>query len=137
MNGFASDPGLRQLFRHAIGLVFHLSKQNHFVALQSVDQFEQQFVLLLLIHKQHGLLDAFHGRGLGLDGNADGVAHHGACQGFHFGVHGGGEKERLPFGRQFGADAFNVGYEPHVEHTVDLIENEHLHVFQLNMALVH
>ena len=89
------------------------------------------------MHKQHSLLDAFHGRGLGLNGNADGFAHHGACQGLHLGVHGGGEKERLAFGRQLGADAFDVGDESHVEHAINFIEHEHLHVLQLNVALVH
>ena len=36
VNGFASDPGLRQLFGHTIGLVFHLGKQNHFTAFHGV-----------------------------------------------------------------------------------------------------
>ena len=92
---------------------------------------------MFLIHKQHSLLDAFHGRCLGLDGNADGVAHHGARQGFHLGVHGGGEKERLAFGRQLGADAFYVGDESHIEHAIHFIKYKHLHVLQLNVALVH
>ena len=53
------------------------------------------------------------------------------------GRNGGGKEERLPPGGHLGHDPPQVVDEAHVEHAVALVENEDLHVRQVDKALLH
>ena len=48
--------------------------------------------------------------------------------------HGRGEKQVLPFGRQFGHDPAQIGQEAHVEHAVGFVEDQGVHMGQVHQA---
>ena len=67
----------------------------------------------------------------------DRVADHRLGQGFHFGRHSGGEEQGLSSFREFSQDAFDVRDKAHVEHPVDLVENEYFDLVQVYVSLLH
>jgi hypothetical protein len=52
------------------------------------------------------------------------------------GGHGRGKEQILPFGRQFGHDAAQIGQKAHVEHAVGLVENQGAHMGQIHQTPV-
>ncbi|KAF5049970.1 hypothetical protein DSECCO2_434260 [anaerobic digester metagenome] len=126
---------LVQLPGQALGAVLGPGEDEHaVVVLRTEIGFEQGHLL--------GRLD-------GVDAVADlfrrgrvGHLHHG---GLHqdlvgdladLGGHGGGKQQILALGRQLGHDAAQIGQEAHVEHAVGLVQNQCVHVGQVDETAV-
>ena len=65
-----------------------------------------------------------------------GFAQHPCGQPLDFGRQRRGKKQRLPVGRNFFDDPAHVRQKSHVEHAIDFIEHENVHVAKMQRALL-
>lgn len=101
------------------------------------EESEEEVLALETIDRVEVVADGGGGGARAADFDFEGVAEGPACEGGDFCGDGGGEEERLAVFGAAGDDAADVGHEAHVEHAVDLIEDEDFDVIELDGALLH
>ena len=82
------------------------------------------------------LFDALHRGGLRRHFDADRIGQQLAHQLFDIGRHGGGETQGLALLRGERDDLLDVADEAHIEHSVGLVEHQHLDRVESDMALL-
>ena len=92
----------------------------------AVEEREQQGELLLLLGEEDLLLGARGGGPAARHLDPDRVHEVGAREVRDLAAHRRGEEQRLPLLRDAREDPVELGLEPHVEHAVGLVEDEHL-----------
>ena len=102
-----------------------------------LEEVDQERVLARLVDEHHLLADLLHRRSLGGDLDLDRVDHQLRRERGDRRGHGGGEEHRLAALGQLGDDPPDVGQEAHVEHAVGLVEDEQLHLVEVDDALRH
>ena len=71
------------------------------------------------------------------DFDGQGIPEHPGSESFDFRRDGGGKKQGLAFGGAETDDFFDVGQEAHVEHPVDLVQNEVGEMGEMDFTLIH
>ena len=98
---------------------------------------EEEVLALETIDRVEVVADGGGGGARAADFDFEGVAEGPAGEGGDFCGDGGGEEERLAVFRATGDDAADVWHEAHVEHAVDLVEDEDFDVVEFDGALLH
>ncbi len=123
---------LRQLVRPELGAGEHQPPQH----LRFVQEGAEQVALQLLVHHHHALLDALDRGGLRSNLHAHRVVEQRLHQFRHALGHGRGEEHVLPRFRKQCGNALDLRQEAHVQHAVGLVQHQHLHVVQEDVALL-
>jgi hypothetical protein len=98
---------------------------------------EEQAKFARPVHEVDGLRDRLPGRGDRVDGHFHRLVQQPARELADLARLGGREEQRLALARKRLCNAANIGNEAHVEHAVGLIEDEHLHLGEVHLAVAH
>ena len=136
MNRGGFDALALQTTAAAVGAVLGAHKDDGALRALLLEELGQQVVLGLDGHREHKLVDGVGGRRGGRNLHAGRVAHQVGDLAHGFLVEGRREQQRLALGRRLAHDAADGRQKAHVEHTVGLVENQHLNLVQMAGALL-
>ena len=136
MDRSGADAGALQLLGQAIGTVLGAGEDQHLEPVAILDQVGQQVPLVVLWHLVDGLVHAISGRVAHRHFHRDRVVQHAVGELPDVVVVSGREHQVLALRGQHLDHAADVADEPHVEHAIGLVEDEHLHVAQVHGALL-
>ena len=109
-------------------------EDQHRLGVGLVQQAQQQRGLEVRRHRVQRVGDGAQ-RLAGADLHRHRVAQHVLRQAADVGGHGGREQQGLALGRQVLQHAAHVGQEAHVKHAVGLVQHQHFHAGQADVAL--
>src|SRR6202030_2976451 len=127
---------LFQLMCDAIGAMLCPAKNQSTVKVRAFEQRHQEIELLFRGHGINRVCDRFRGRTSDSDLNHLRITQDPRREPFDLGRKCGGKKQRLSVGGDFFYDPPNIGQETHVEHPIDFIEDENVHVAKMHCALL-
>jgi len=93
-----------------------------------VEEMLEHLRLARLFNKVDGLHDGIGGDRRGRNLNTDRLSQDFVCQFADLGRHGRREQQCLPLRRDLRDNPADVADEPHVQHAVGLVEDQHLHM---------
>ena len=131
-----SDAVLFQKLRHVVGAELGTGEYQHLAPVVFLDDVGQQGFFLAASHGVDHLGNALHGGVAGGDLHALRVLEQAIGQVTNFVTEGGREQQALlVFGHQ-GQHFFHVMDEAHVQHAVGFVQHQHLHLAEVEHALL-
>ena len=136
VDGRRLNAGPLQLLRQAIGAMLGAGEDQYLPPLAFLDQMHQQMTLLFFLHAIRALFDQFDRSVARCDLYGQRVVQQPFRQSADIVRIGGGEQQVLPLLRQQLDDLADVVDEAHVQHSIGLIEHQHLHLGEVSHALL-
>ena len=136
MDGIGWNANLAELLRQTVRSMFGSCENNPARHHLSLDKVNEQLALVTFLDERNVLLDTVGGGRFWTDVNFNRPVKHSAGQCTNGFGHGCTEHEILTLVWNKGEDTLNVLAKAHVKHAVSLIQNEVLHLAQINMALI-
>src|SRR5437764_589233 len=112
------------------------AKNQSTVKVRAFEQRHQEIELLFRGHGINRVCDRFFGRTPDSDLNHLRITQDPRREPFDLGRKCGGKKQRLSVGGDLFYDPPDIGQETHVEHPIDFIEHENVHVAKMQCALL-
>ncbi len=125
-----------EFFGNAVGAVLGFGEDDAALGGGVGQQVHEQGGLALFGQEVEALFDLGGGGGDGCYSDLDGLLEQGVGQVLDLAWHCGAKEHGLACGGECGADAFDGDDEAHVEHAVGLVEDEDLHVGEVDVALL-
>ncbi len=126
---------LLQFVRHPIGVHFRSAKNQHAVELRSFKQRHEQIELLFGCHWINRVRDRFRRRTTHADFNQLWFAKNPFGKSLDFRWQSRREEKGLPIARNFFNDLTDLRQKSHVEHAIDLVENENVYIAKMERLL--
>jgi len=127
---------LLEMLGHARRPVLGACEDEDRIRVRAVQDLHEQRRLEVLLDGVQGVGDRGHRRRLS-DLHGDGVFQDVPGQVPDFIGHGCREQQGLPLGGDSAQDPSDIGHEAHVEHAVRLVQDQHLHVGEVDDPLLH
>ena len=126
-----------QLMRQAVGADARAAEDQHLLQAASLDEVREQLALLLPRHGVQHVADQLGGGVAGRDLDLRRVLQDGCRKPADLVRKSGRPHQVLPHRRQQRDDALDVGHEPHVEHAVGFVQDQHAHVVEHHRFVLH
>jgi hypothetical protein len=136
MNGIGWDADLAELLRQAVCSMLRAGKYNAAGHHLSLDEVNEQLALLTFLDEGDVLFNPVGGWRFWANVNFYRTVKHSTGQRTNGFRHGRTEHEVLTLVWNKGENALNVLAETHIKHAVSLVQNEVLHLAQIDMALI-
>jgi hypothetical protein len=130
------DAVVLQLLGKAIRAVLGAAEDEHLLPVARLHQVREELALPVLVHRVRDLPDQLDRHVAPRDFDRDGVLHEARGELSHLVRKGRREEQVLPLERQELEDAADVVDEAHVEHAVGFVEDEDLHLAQVDRLLL-
>ena len=117
-----------------VGTVFRAGKHDHAIEFGFGEQCLEQIKFLIMRDRVERVIDRFIDRTGHADLDFGGIAKRKRRDGRDLRRHRGGEKQRLPLPRTPGDNVFDGRQETHVQHAIDLVENENVDVAETDLS---
>ena len=137
MQGHCLDAILGQEFSHVVGAKLGAGEDQHLAPVVLLDDVGQQGLFLAASDRVDELRNALH-RGVAWRHlNALRILEQGGSQVANLVTEGGRKQQALLVLGNHGKDLLDVVDEAHVQHAVGLVKHQHLHLSQIEHALLH